>query len=315
MDSLLQGVSASLQNKTEEEVMLDRVDRVQIAVRDLAQAATAFTGLLGAEVARESKSAYLSAKRTVLAVGESEIELCTPDGEGRLAEILRQRGEGLITAGFSTPEPGLLRRRIAALGYAPVDDGEQFYLEPAQHFGMRFVISKSTPRLRVGPVSFLYEVTNTLSSDWRLAASQYSAIFGLDTTRFSAIHSARFKYDGTLTLFNPPDRLDRIEISQVNTSESAMGRWAQKWGDSMYMCYVEAHDLPAVIARLNAAQARWTPRGGDKATENDGLWVHPSALHGLLLGVSRSTLAWHWSGRPELVVGAVKPPHPNPRAS
>ena len=295
--------------------MLDRVDRVQIAVGDRVRAAAAFTALLGAEVVRESASAYLGAKRTVLAVGESEMELCSPDGEGRLAEIMRRRGEGLIGAGFSTPEPELLRRRIVALGYSPIEDGGQFYLEPEQHFGMRFVISKSTPRLRVGPVSFLYEVTNTLTSDWRLAASQYAAMFGLDTTRFSAIHSERFKYDGTLTLFNPPDRLDRIEISQVNTTESAMGRWAQKWGDSMYMCYVEAHDLPAVIGRLNSAGARRTPRGGDKATEGDGLWVHPSALHGLLLGVSRSTLAWHWSGRPALVVGEAKPPHPNPRPS
>ena len=95
--------------------MLDRVDRVQIAVGDRVRAAAAFTALLGAEVVRESASAYLGAKRTVLAVGESEMELCSPDGEGRLAEIMRRRGEGLIGAGFSTPEPELLRRRIAQI--------------------------------------------------------------------------------------------------------------------------------------------------------------------------------------------------------
>ena len=38
--------------------------------------------------------------------------------------------------------------------------------------------------------------------------------------------------------------------------------------------------------------------------ERDGLWIHPGALHGLLLGVSRTTLAWEWSGRPELVRSA-----------
>lgn len=295
--------------------MLDRVDRVQIAVTDRAAAAADFQRLLGAQIARESRSAHLSAQRTVLAVGESEMELCSPDGEGRLAEWLRTRGQGLIGAGFSTSDPDLLKRRVAALGYAPIQDGEQFYLEPGQHFGMRFVISQSRPRLRVGPMSHLYEVTNALASDWRLAASQYTAMFGLDCTRFSAIHSTRFKYDGTLTLFNPPDRLDRIEISQVNTTESAMGRWVQRHGDSMYMCYLETHDLADVIGRLNAAGARWTPRCGDKAAERDGLWVHPSALHGLLLGVSRDTLSWHWSGRPELVIGDVTPPHPNPRPS
>ena len=295
--------------------MLDRVDRVQIAVHDRAKAAARYQELLGAEVAVESASAYLGAKRTVLSVGESEMELCQPEGEGRVAEHLRKRGEGLMGAGFSTSDLEGLRRRIVSLGYAPTADGGQFYLDPEQHFGMRFVISETKPRLRTGPVSFLYEVTNTLTSDWRLAASQYSSMFGLDPTRFSAIHSERFKYDGTLTLFNPPGRLDRIELSQVNTSESAMGRWAQKWGDSMYMCYVEAHDFPAVVARLKEGKARWAPRGGDQATEKDGLWVHPSALHGLLLGVSRTTLAWHWSGRPGQVIGEAKAPHPNPRAS
>ncbi len=295
--------------------MLDRVDRVQVAVRDRVKAAANYCSLLGAEIARESVSAHLGAKRTVLAVGESEMELCEPHGEGRVAEHLRKRGEGLMGAGFATADPQALKRRIQSLGYAPMAEGDQFYLEPESHFGMRFVISKTVPRLRTGPVSYLYEVTNTLASDWRLAASQYSALFGLDPTGFSPIHSERFKYDGTLTLFHPPGRLDRIELSQVNTSESAMGRWAQKWGDSMYMCYVEAHDFGGVVARLMEAGARWAPRGGNKATEKDGLWVHPSGLNGLLLGVSRTTLAWHWSGKPEQVIGEAAPVDPNPRSS
>jgi hypothetical protein len=103
-----------------------------------------------------------------------------------------------------------------------------------------------------------------------------------------------------------------------------MGRWVVRRGDSLYMAYIETHDLAAIIARLDGAGARWTPRGappggvrttptgaGDGAAdgaaqegERDGLWVHPSALHGLLLGVSRTTLAWEWSGRRELVTRA-----------
>ena len=284
--------------------MLDRVDRVQVAVADRAKAAATFNRLLGAQNARESGSAYLGARRTVLALGESEIELCEPDGEGRVAEWLRTRGEGLIGAGFSTAEPEALRRRIVKLGYEPVAEGDQFHLGPENNFGLRFVISQTRPRPRVGPVSALYEVTNALRSDWRQAAAQFTALFGLDPARFSPVRSSRFKYEGTLTLFNPPDRLDRIELSQVTGEESAMGRWAQKHGDSLYMCYCETHDLPAVIARLNGAGARWTPRGADQAQERDGLWVHPGALHGVLLGVSRTTLSWGWSGRPELVAPA-----------
>ena len=64
---------------------------------------------------------------------------------------------------------------------------------------------------------------------------------------------------------------------------------------------VETHDWPNVRDRILAAGARYTPRGADPATERDGGWVHPRELHGLLLGISRTTVAWEWSGRPELV--------------
>jgi len=29
---------------------------------------------------------------------------------------------------------------------------------------------------------------------------------------------------------------------------------------------------------------------------------HPSAIHGVLMGVSRTTLGWMWSGRPQAAV-------------
>jgi len=150
-------------------------------------------------------------------------------------------------------------------------------------------------------VSFLYETTNTLRSDWTAAATLYAGLFGLDPERFSAIGSKRFGYVGTLTLFDPPHRLDRIELSQATDANFAMGRFVQKHGDSLYMAYVETHDWPAIRERLLGAEARYTPRGKDVLAERDGGWVHPRELHGLLLGISRTTLAWEWSGRPELV--------------
>jgi hypothetical protein len=281
--------------------MLDRVDRVQILVADRATAAETYNRLLGAEIVREAPCRVLAARRTVMALGESEIELCEPEGSGLAADLLMQQGEGLITAGVSTGRSAELKAHIAGLGIPVHESGDQFYIDPEPGFGMRFVVSPSRPRPRVGPVSFLYEVTNTLVSDWRLAAAFYAGLFALRPEGFADIGSPRFGYQGTLTLFNPPDRLDRIELSQVTDPNSAMGRWTGKRGDSLYMCYCEVHDLKNVIARLDAAGARWTPRGATQAGERDGLWVHPGALHGLLLGVSRTTLAWEWSGRPQLV--------------
>jgi hypothetical protein len=284
--------------------MIERIDRLQIVVADRAAAAATYGCILGAEVAREDKSAYLAARRTVMALGESEIELLEPDGAGRAATALAERGEGLFAGGVATRDFDALAARLRGLGLAPTSEGDQMHLEGSPGFGARFVVSPLVTRPRVGPVSFLYEVTITLIGDWRAAAAWYSAVFALDPRRFSPIESGRFGYRGTLTLFDPPARLDRIELSQVTDSKSAMGRWVVRRGDSLYMAYVETHDLAALIARLDGAGARWTPRGSSQEGERDGLWVHPSALHGLLLGVSRTTLAWEWSGRRELVTPA-----------
>lgn len=281
--------------------MLDRCDRVQIAVVDRAKAAARYIELLGGAVARHDSSRHLAAKRTVLAIGESEFELCEPDGAGATQDFLSKRGEGLMTAGYSTADPDLMMKRWEGLGVPFDREGEQLYLGLEATFGLPIVISTSTYRPRVGPVSFLYETTNTLLSDWRRAAAVYAGLFGLDPARFSDIGSERFGYVGTLTLFDPPNRLDRIELSQVTDDVHSMGRYCKKHGDSLYMCYVETHDWPAVRQRLLDANARYTPRGADPVTDPDGGWVHPKELHGLLLGISRTGLAWDWSGRKDLV--------------
>ena len=282
--------------------MLERVDRIQLAVADAAEAARTFREILGAEPAREEASDYLNARRTVLALGASEVELCEPLGPGIVRAHLDRWGPGLLTAGFSVASVAALRAHLFSEGVEFTKEGEQTYLEPTVTAGMRVVVSPAVAARRLGLVSHLYEVTNTLVSPWEAAAERYTRLFGLDPSRFSPIASERFGYTGTLTLFDPPARLDRIEISQVTRPDTAMGRWAAKRGDSLYMCYAETEDVGAIVRRLTRRQARFTPRGGDPLAERDGLWIHPSALGGLLLGISRTTVAWEWSGRPERVV-------------
>jgi len=283
--------------------LIERVDRMQLAVRDRAAAEETFARLFGAERARLDESAYLNAWRTVLAIGESELELCEARGPGIVRDFVDRWGEGLLCAGYASAQLDALAAHLDAIGAPYLREGAQLYLPGTTTAGFPMVISPLAERARVGPVSFFYEATNTLDSDWRAAAELYTKLFQLDPTKFSPISSVRFGYEGTLTLFDPPARLDRIELSQTFSDRpSAMRRFVEKrGGDSLYMCYLETDAYDALQRRLLEGGATLIARGASITNERDGCWVHPKSLHGLLLGISRSTLAWEWSGRPERV--------------
>jgi hypothetical protein len=140
---------------------------------------------------------------------------------------------------------------------------------------------------------------------WRAASEQYARIFALDASRFSPIESREFGYTGTLTLFNPPERLDRIEIAQITNYELAMGRFHKRRGDSLYMFFVETDDVGALERRLQERGARFASHRRDEAGLAE-LFIHPSAFLGVLVGVSRTEHAWTWSGDPERARRAAK---------
>src|SRR5581483_4767773 len=104
-------------------LVLERVDRVQLAVRDRWQAAKTFGRLLGASIVRDEASAHLGARRAVLALGESEVELCEPSGPGPARAHLERWGEGLLTAGFAVADAADARARLARAGVVFVADG------------------------------------------------------------------------------------------------------------------------------------------------------------------------------------------------
>lgn len=277
--------------------MLKAVDRLQLAVRDRSAAEETFRQLLGAEKVGEDASDLLSAKRTVVQAGDSEFELLEPIAEGLVGAFLSRWGEGIFSAGFSTTHLSALAERLSRRRVRWKEDGDQLYIEPDQTPGMRVVLSPDASRRPVGLITGLYEVTNIVDSRAQ-AADSYADAFGLDKSKFHPIRSDNYGYDGALLLFDPPKRLDRIELAQITDPSMAMGRFATKRGQSIYMAYVETDDVRAVAARLDRRRARYAGRSDDPNPE--GLFIHPSALHGMLLGVSRTNLAWIWSGHPEL---------------
>ena len=277
--------------------MLKRVDRMLLAVRDRETAADTFRDLLGAERVREDTSRALGARRTVVQAGISEFELLEPSGDGPVDAHLESRGEGIFAVGFSTADLAALSARLSECGIAHGEEGGRLSVGADQTPGMNIVLSTHEERQAVGLIKWLYEVTNIVD-DHRQAADFYADAFGLDPSKFSPIESEMYGYTGQLLLFNPPAQLDRIELSQITEPSRAMGRFAARHGQSIYMGYVETDDVSAIQARLEARGARYAGRSNDPNPE--GLFIHPTALHGMLMGVSRTNLAWTWSGRPEL---------------
>jgi hypothetical protein len=269
-----------------------------LAVHDGEFASGTFAATLGAEKVRvDSLGAPYNAKRTTVQAGDSEFDLLEPDGAGLIEEYLKANREGIFGAGFATDAPVEVQGSLEAAGITFQRHGEQLFIEPEQTRGMRVVVQTSTPRSQTGLITHLYEVTNIVS-DWQEAAGFYASAFGLDQSRFSPLTSDHWGYTGTLTLFDPPAKLDRIELTQITDPRKAMGRFFDKHGPSVYMCFAETDDAVAIQQRLDEREARWTPTADYPEA---GLFIHPTALHGMLMGISRTNTAWQWSGRPDLV--------------
>lgn len=275
--------------------MLTRLDRIQLVVDDRRTAAERFVALFGAQPVAEDASAFLGARRTILQAGESLVELLSPVADGPVRDFAARWGQGLYGVGFATPSLDAMAARLEANRVPFIAEQGAIYLREAR-YGMPTVIVPEVPRQPVGDIRSIYEVTNPVPN-WREAADYYTRIYGLEPTRFCPIRSQLYGYEGTLTLFDPPNRLDRIEITQT-FGGGAMDRFFQRRGPSLYMCYLETNDVPLLEARLQSMGLPYAPAEGRPPGTN--IFIHPRALFGVLVGVSRTNFAWLWSGRPEL---------------
>jgi hypothetical protein len=277
--------------------VLTRIDRFQIATDDIGTAASQWGRLLGAVHDGDDVIAALGARRSRYRVGDGYVEFLAPDGAGPVADALAKRGgPHLFAAGAATNDVDELVLRFVERGNKVAVEGGQAFLDPEATggHGLRLVVSAEEQRPVVGSFDFLYEVTN-LVGNADAVADQYADAFGVHPTAFVPIDSSHYGYRGSLTLFNS-HRLHRFEVITPHDRTKTMGRFFDKFGESLYMCFAESSELPALTERCRELDAPHT------AVEDHTLFLHPGALGGVMLGLSRPTYAWSWSGHPERVV-------------
>ena len=280
--------------------MITRIDRIVLAVHDRHATADVWRRLFGAELVREDRVPSLAAQRSVLRVGESELEVIEPHGIGTTAQFISRFRTPIFAVGFAVRDLGAAQANLDARAIHHVREGNQLLLSgewvgvPA----LRVVLTQDEKRQPAGLLSRIYEAT-LLHQHHQRAARQLATVFELNPRNFVPIRSAPYGYEGTLALFDP-DRLDRIETVTPFDRNKTMGRFFARQGPSLYMFYAEARDTVALRERLlEHAPSAWT--GVLEGAVPDNLFVHPKALHGALLGVSRESVAWTWSGHPERV--------------
>jgi hypothetical protein len=279
--------------------MLSTIDRVQLCCLEPDLVASQWIQLLDAKEHSRDHLRVLSAERITLNVGNCQVEILSPAGKGPVQSHLESRSGGPFAAGFSTTDLDSVKQQLVDNQIEFDADNDQIFISPqAQGIpGLRLVITQLRATARQGLMQNLYEVTHLTDLE-QDAAARLATIYQLNQTHFVPIRSDNYGYQGCLTLVNP-ERLDRIEIINPFDPDKTMGRYFRKFGPSLYMCYGECDSLPLLRERLKDQLPNdWT---GPAEGPIDGLFVHPKALGGTMLGVSRPTFAWSWSGSPERI--------------
>ncbi len=276
--------------------MLHRIDRVQVTTHDAQATAQRWCQLLDCSLAGTDQIEALNAKRITVHLGDSLVEILEPTGAGFVRDHLALGRGGPFSVGVSTDDVVAMREHLLSLGIEGLRLPGQLFLHES-HLripGLNVVVSPHRERPTVGLMKNLYEATH-LTHDAPRAIAEIARVFGLDADAFVPIHSDQYGYEGALTLFDS-NELHRIETIHPFDKTKTMGRFLERFGPSLYMCYGETDDLGAVRERLKStAPGAWT--GSDD--NDDGLFIHPKALGGVMLGVSRTSHAWTWSGHPQ----------------
>ena len=260
--------------------MLERTDRVCLAVPDAARAAEDFATIFDTTVVDISLDKTTNATRTTLQWGQDQVELFEPRGDGSVAEFLNGGRSGLFAGGFASADPGAIATRLQEHGVTVHQQGAaRFMVLPGELDGTGLVLTKVEPRERVGLNDKIWQITFAVP-DLKAAVAHYSSLFGLEETFSNYYTSDNFGYEGAITWFDAREGglLDSLEYLEPNDDNKAVARFIRRNGSGIYMASVETDDIPAIRERVTSTGDGW------QGTDFGG-FIHPRRLHGLLLGL------------------------------
>lgn len=285
--------------------MLHSINRIQIATPNADKTAAPWRHLLDAEFHAEDRLAHLGARRKTYRLGRGYVDFLEPEGNGPVEDELAQKGRPhLFAAGASTLDLSAFAAALKWNELQAVSFGDELYVHTTSKDGVKFrlVVTPHEDLPRIGLIDYMYEVT-LLVEDGDHSASRLAKLFGLTPDTFSKIRSENFGYDGQLTLFREGE-LHRFEVIAPFDRQKTMGRFFDRHGEVFYMCFSETDAMLEIEHRANEEGAGITverPDGRGEDQMADQMWLHPSALGGVMMGLSRPTMAWRWSGKPERV--------------
>ncbi|MAN61727.1 MAG: hypothetical protein CMI60_07245 [Parvibaculum sp.] len=105
--------------------MIDTIDHIIIAVRDLAAAKSTYTHILGREPSWEGEHPGLGSSNLIYRLRNTYLEFVAATGEGQFADMIRtkldEEGEGLMGLVFGTVNADACVRHLKAAGLNPTD--------------------------------------------------------------------------------------------------------------------------------------------------------------------------------------------------
>lgn len=268
--------------------MLQRINRVLVAVPDLDAACAAFMRGLGLQRGRRLAVPDVGAITEALPLGDGWVQLLQPSEDGPVARFLQQHGAGIYGIGVETPSLADCRLRVEQSGRQAhplrLGDTELVCLKREQLPGATVWFTAAgdgpQPADNSSPFLGIHEAT-CLVENREGAAETYARVFG-PPQRVERARNDAYGFLGQSLLYGSPPQECSIELAQPAGPDAAIARFWRKHGPSIYMVTLATDDFPRACRGFEERGVRHTR---EPSAPDGTAFVHPTALAGCFVGV------------------------------